>query len=120
MNVRILASFAAFTISAAVAVPAWADVAPPNTAQCASLAEGDACTTDAKTDGACVKSTCTGLDYSNGTPPTTKTYDCLVCTEGAPGSGGGCSFAAGHAGTAGVALAVLGAALLWSRRRRAA
>jgi hypothetical protein len=119
MSLRIVPLLAAFTFVAALAWPAAADVAPPNTSQCASSAEGDACTTDASKAGACVTQKCSKLDYSNGTPPSTITVDCLTCVETAAGSTStGCSLAAGHAGTAGALLAALGLPLLVMRRRR--
>lgn len=61
---------------------AWADVAPPNTSDCRTKKEGDSCQTDDKLTGSCQKQTCQRLDYSDGTPPSTVNYDCLVCKAG--------------------------------------
>jgi len=111
----------------AVAAPAFADVPPPNTAQCSSLKEGDACKDDNSKDGACTKSTCSKLDYSHGTPPTSVDYACLVCTAGAStttsssssssSGGGGCSMSGG-AGAPSALLALLALPLLRRRRER--
>jgi len=62
---------------------ALADVPPANTSDCQSKQAGDACTTDANEAGACQSSTCSRLDYSDGTPPSTVQYACLVCGAGA-------------------------------------
>lgn len=63
-------------------VSAWADVAPPNTSDCRTKKEGDSCQTDDKQTGSCQKSTCQRLDYSDGTPPSTVSYECLICKPG--------------------------------------
>lgn len=91
---------------------AMADVPAPNN-DCASKRAGDACTTDAKAAGACQSSTCSKLDYSDGSPPSTIQVPCLVCAAGVKPANG-CS-AVPLAGPLGLALA---AAVL--RRRRAA
>ena len=115
-----------------------ADVPPPNVAQCNGKTAGDTCTTDDSKPGACASSTCSKLDYSDGTPPGTTTYPCLICTAGtAPSStttstssgsttptqgGSGCSLAvaARVAGAGGLAVIVPAIALLARRRRRVA
>jgi hypothetical protein len=118
--------------------PLRADVPPPNSAQCNGKNAGDTCTTDDGKSGACASSTCSKLDYSDGTPPGTKTYPCLLCNAGpaptttttttssasssaTPSEGGsGCNvgFAARAAGAGGIAL-IVPAIVLFSRRRRA-
>ncbi len=60
---------------------AHADVIPPDVTACEKKAVGDSCTTDGKT-GTCQQSKCTKLDYSDGTPPTSKEYDCTKCVTG--------------------------------------
>jgi hypothetical protein len=65
-----------------LALPARADVAPPETQPCVSKAAGDACTYNGA--GTCQSQTCGRLDYANwdrdasASPPTT-TYACLKC-----------------------------------------
>ncbi|MBK9261765.1 MAG: hypothetical protein IPM54_18435 [Polyangiaceae bacterium] len=122
--------------SVATTSVAFADVPPPDTYGCNMKAAGDACEKDDGSAGTCVTSTCTKLDYSDGSPPGTIEYDCLICTTSASsssGSGsstssssggssedeGGCSVRNG--GMAGAVGAwTLGAAvLLLSRRVRA-
>ena len=63
-----------------VAGAAWADVTPPDTDGCSNRTEDAGCKKDDQTDGFCAKSSCTKLDYSHGTPPTSLTYECLKCT----------------------------------------
>ena len=65
-------------------VAARADVAPPNLGGCQDKKAGDACKTDDGKDGYCKTSTCSRNDYSQGTPPRSVDYECLLCTEGAP------------------------------------
>lgn len=62
---------------------AHADVPPADTEGCSGKAAGDACRTDAGEDGGCVTSTCSRLDYSNGTPPSSVQYECLLCDPSA-------------------------------------
>ena len=62
---------------------ARADVIDPNAEACGSKNEGDACKVDGE-DGSCVPSTCFRNDYSDGTPPKSVSYDCLMCKQGAP------------------------------------
>ncbi len=58
---------------------AWADVIPPNQTACQSKQEGDSCQTTDNLSGTCTKDKCTRLDYSDGTPPSSVEYDCLIC-----------------------------------------
>jgi hypothetical protein len=108
----------ATVLLAASATPARADVPPPNKQQCDSLKEGDACVTDDKKDGACVKDMCSHLDYSDGSPPGTVTEPCLLCKEGATvtNDSGGCAMGRGAPGAS--AWWAAAALLLVARRRR--
>lgn len=102
--------FASFLLS--FCLSAQADVPPANIAGCDGKVAGDACTDDADKRGACVKSTCSKLDYSNGTPPSSVDYECLLCDDAAaPDSG--CSNAGAPVG-----LTALLLALPLLRRRR--
>lgn len=76
-----LTVFAAF-----VATPsaARADLIPPDVSGCSGKSAGDACKLSGGGDGQCGKSTCSKLDYSQGTPPKSVTYDCLKCGAAAP------------------------------------
>ena len=65
------------------ATVARADVPPPNASGCASKTGGAACTDDANAAGACAKNTCSKLDYSDGSPPSSVSYECLLCVAGA-------------------------------------
>lgn len=56
---------------------ARADV-PPEPNSCTGKAKGDACT-EAGPGGVCVADTCSRLDYSKGTPPSSVEYECLKC-----------------------------------------
>jgi hypothetical protein len=62
---------------------ASADVAPPNIGGCSSKKAGDTCKTDRNVGGVCTTSRCSKLDYSQGIPPSSINYDCLLCQEGA-------------------------------------
>jgi hypothetical protein len=69
---------------ALIVVIAWsslslADVPPPNSQGCLNKNAGDACTDDSNVARTCVAQTCTRLDYSRGTPPTSMTYACNLC-----------------------------------------
>jgi hypothetical protein len=140
MRAFLLALFASLLVLLVLPRTLRADVPPPNSAQCTGKNAGDTCTTDDSKAGACQSSTCSKLDYSDGTPPGTKTYPCLLCTAGAPSStttttststssasatptegGSGCSvgFAARVAGAGGIAL-IVPAIVLFARRRRSA
>jgi len=131
---------APFTLALALALPllatlslvspARADVPPPNLKGCEMKKAADACMNDEDKPGTCVSQTCTKLDYSMGTPPTSVDYDCILCSGPAPtseSSGGsdtdaestGCSFGApGAAPSSMSAAAAIAAALLLMRRRR--
>lgn len=61
---------------------AAADVIPPEVAACDSLEIGDACD-----GGICRNDTCSRLDYSQGSPPRTVTYDCVTCAPGSDEQG---------------------------------
>lgn len=90
-----------------LAAPASADVPPANTTGCSSRKAGDACETDDKKSGTCRDSTCSRLDYSQGTPPKSVEAACLKCEPKASG----CS------STAAVALPALAFTVLALRRR---
>lgn len=62
-----------------IASTARADV-PPAPDPCDGKNKGDACELVGG-PGVCVVEQCGRLDYSNGTPPTTKHYDCIQCAE---------------------------------------
>ena len=62
---------------------ASADVIDPRTEACSSKEEGEACDAMGKS-GVCKKATCSRLDYSQGTPPKSKSYDCIRCQPGEP------------------------------------
>ncbi|MEZ4449460.1 MAG: MYXO-CTERM sorting domain-containing protein [Nannocystaceae bacterium] len=55
---------------------------PPENIVCGDKKVGDACEVDGAA-GTCVADSCTRLDYSNGTPPETVSYECLRCQPGA-------------------------------------
>lgn len=113
-----------FTASAA----ALADAIPPDVAACDAKKANDACMT-MTSSGTCVASKCTKLDYSDGSPPSTVTYDCLKCTPGGSSDGGtdggsgggggkgGCAVSASSLGTWAIALIPLGALAFLKRRR---
>ena len=64
------------------ALPAFADVSPPNESGCEGLTAGDQCVDDAGDKATCATHTCSRLDYGNvdseGTPGTEE-YECLLC-----------------------------------------
>jgi hypothetical protein len=126
----------AFSLVLGLAGAARADVPPPNSTECDTKKPGDACTDDSGKAGACTSSTCTKLDYSHGTPPTTVSYPCTLCvaggtadsgsggdagsTSGGSSSGGksGCSMAPPVVGTNGAAGWGVAAFAMSLRRRR--
>jgi MYXO-CTERM domain-containing protein len=124
------ASILAFALLASLSLPslARADVPPPNLAGCDMKKAGDACVKDDDSDGSCVQQKCSKLDYSNGTPPTSVEYDCLLCsgppaapndTANDAAADDGCSVALpGVTASSMGAGAAIAAALLWMRRRR--
>lgn len=72
---------------------ASADVVPPEVWECNNLDAGAPCAS-----GTCQPSTCSRLDYSQGTPPVgTVQYACLKCVNvpvnGSAGAGGGTAVA---------------------------
>ncbi len=94
---------------------AFADIPPSDTQTCRSAKAGDSCRTDEGKSGACTEQTCSRLDYSNGTPPTSVSEPCLVCDADAKPSNAskkaenGCS-TVGAAGASALGLALLLAA----------
>lgn len=82
--------YGAIFVSLVVASPALADVPPPDSSGCLMKAAGDPCQKDNGSNGTCTTSTCTKLDYSDGSPPGTIEYECLLCT-GSGGEGGSSS-----------------------------
>jgi hypothetical protein len=65
--------------AALLASAAWADIPPIDSQGCRDAKAGAKCQTDAKKAGTCVKSTCSRNDYSEGPPPKSVAYECLVC-----------------------------------------
>lgn len=115
------ASILAFALLASLSLPslARADIPPPNFEGCDMKKAGDACVKDDDSDGTCVQQKCSKLDYSNGTPPTSVEYDCILCSGPPAPDDEGCSVALPGV-TAGSmsAGAAIAAALLVMRRRR--
>jgi len=62
---------------------ASADVPPSGASECRGRKAGDRCTTESGREGQCKALRCSGLDYSRGTPPGTREYDCLLCRSSA-------------------------------------
>jgi hypothetical protein len=111
--------FATASLALWLSGSARADVPPPDTLDCRTAKEGDACSPDGQSadggtkPGACRKSTCTKLDYANwnkdasASPPSVE-YECLKCvlgsdggaTEG-PGTGGSSGATGGAGGSTG-------------------
>ncbi len=59
-------------------------------------AAGDACQKDDGSNGTCTTSMCTKLDYSDGSPPGTIEYECLICmTSSETGSSSSSSSSSG-------------------------
>lgn len=60
---------------------AWADLPPPGIEECGGKAVGTPCVTSNPpgTAGVCQNTTCTRLDYSQGTPPRSVTEPCVRC-----------------------------------------
>ena len=95
--------FASILLS--LCLSARADIAPSDIDGCSQKVAGDSCQTDQGEKGGCVKKTCSKLDYSNGTPPTSVDYDCLICDPAAAPSKG-CSSTGQSAGLLGLLLAL--------------
>ncbi len=96
---------------------ASADVPPPGIEECEGRDVGAACDVGGRA-GSCQDSTCSRLDYSDGTPPSPVQYPCRLCVAGAAPttSSGGCAAQPGGGSVAG--LGVLAALLLGLRGRR--
>lgn len=63
---------------------ASADLIDPSEDACAGKKQGQACDADGVGgEGHCAASTCSRNDYSEGTPPKSVDYDCVVCKPGA-------------------------------------
>ncbi len=101
---------------------ARADLTPPNSTECTGKNAGDACTDDAMNVGACAEMTCSELDYSHGSPPSSKQVSCLLCVAGsAPvdsGKNSSCAVSV-PSGPGALAVAALALPLILLRRRRA-
>jgi MYXO-CTERM domain-containing protein len=75
----------AFAVAALGAAPVHADLIDPGEEACGGKEEGDECDLEGgQGSGVCAKQTCSKLDYSEGTPPKSKDYDCLRCQPGEP------------------------------------
>ncbi|MCZ7687317.1 MAG: hypothetical protein M5U28_54700 [Sandaracinaceae bacterium] len=86
----------ALALSCALPAVASADVPPPGLEECSGRSAGDPCTVGGM-DGACEDTTCGRLDYSDGVPPRSVSYPCVLCRAGAtpttPPASSGCSIA---------------------------
>jgi hypothetical protein len=89
---------------------ALADLAPPPD-PCDGKAKGDPCDS-----GVCVAETCSKLDYSKGTPPSSMEYECIKCRAKPAPKSGGCSIAGDGGGLSLALLLVLGVGYRRSRR----
>ena len=68
-----------------LSLPAWADIAPAETADCRGKSAGAACTTPDGNAGTCVEMKFSRPDYSQGVPPRGyTTYTALGCKQTAP------------------------------------
>ena len=73
------------TLLLLLALPAWADIPPAETADCRGKQAGAACTTPDGNAGTCVEMQFSRPDYSQGVPPRgTTTYTALGCKQTAP------------------------------------
>lgn len=78
---------ALFALALVAPSSARADLPPPEENMvCADKKVGDACELSGAR-GACVSDSCSRLDYSNGTPPETVSYECLRCQPGVAAKG---------------------------------
>ena len=109
--------------SLTLASTARADIPPPNMEGCHGKQAGAKCTTDRQEDGTCKQERCSRLDYSNGIPPGSVEYDCLLCAASEPADapvpeekGSSCTTVPG----ASLGLTVLVAGWLARRRNRSA
>jgi hypothetical protein len=108
---------------------AWADIPPSDTYGCRNKVASAACETDDGRPGVCTTSKCSRLDYSQGTPPRSVQYDCLLCvaTSTAPAKKAtpvqsGQTSTSGYGVAPGIALtgaAILAAWLTRGKRRTA-
>lgn len=112
----------------ALSATASADVPPPDIDGCQGKKSGDVCKRDDGSSATCKAQTCSKLDYSQGTPPTSVTYDCVLCNgDAAPAAttatGKNCATASLGATPATGAATILGlaglATLAFALRRRA-
>jgi MYXO-CTERM domain-containing protein len=71
----------AMALTLAAPIAASADVIDPAEEACSGKTEGTACSAGDMT-GTCKPGECCKLDYSNGTPPTSKCSPCQICKEG--------------------------------------
>lgn len=92
----------------------WADLPAPNAEGCFGLAAGAPCKTDNGSAGACVATTVTRPDYSQGPPPTYKQVELLVCVSSARATR---AFEVPVAAWLGAALAALAGAAAWLSRQ---
>lgn len=99
-------------VAALLALPASADIAPPNASQCRELQAGAACTLDDGGAGVCTESWVTRPDYSAGPPPSYRRVKVLLCV-----AAGATRARAAPWGLA-LAIAALGLGSLALRRRR--
>ncbi|MCG3172709.1 MAG: hypothetical protein GMKNLPBB_00864 [Myxococcota bacterium] len=65
-----------------IPAPAFADAINPDESACQGKKAGDSC----EGGKSCASATCSRLDYSDGSPPTTKEYACLLCKDPASAS----------------------------------
>jgi hypothetical protein len=112
--VRLTLAAAVATLALALlAVPARADVPPPDAEPCLSKKVGDGCAYQGKS-GSCAARTCTRTTPAGDT----STYDCLLCVPGAADDGG-CNVGAARPLAPWVLGGALGVVVLrWRRRRR--
>lgn len=71
-------------------LPMFADIILPDRAACQDKKADESCKVDGK-DGICMTTTCSRLDYSQGTPPRSVAYECLVCKPVVKAGEDGCS-----------------------------
>lgn len=105
------------------ALPARADLAPPNTAGCQGKSVGAVCKTDGSATGSCAQSTCTGgslpyWDKDTLANPPSRSYNCLKCVVGVANSEGTCRASPVAGARSSVVVAGLLAGASWAVRRR--
>jgi hypothetical protein len=74
-------SWSAVVVACALALPAWADLAPRDVSSCRDREKGAACRTDEGEPGVCEPASCSRNDYSQGVPPRHVSYECLKCRK---------------------------------------